>query len=54
MKSSSKAVVVFVALVLGLQVPALATSRDPGLPNPQVTPGAINPAVNQTNIYSTI
>jgi hypothetical protein len=54
MQSFSKAVVVFVALVLGLQVPALAASRDPGLPNPQVTPGAINPAVKQSNIYSTI
>ena len=54
MQSSSKAAVVFVALVLGLQIPALAMTRDPGLPNPQVTPGAINPAVNQSNIYSTI
>ena len=54
MQSFSKAAVVFVALVLGLQIPALAMTRDPGLPNPQVTPGAINTAVNQSNIYSTI
>ena len=33
---------------------ANATSRDPGLPNPQITPGAINPAVTQANIHLTI
>ena len=31
-----------------------ATSRDPGLPNPVLTPGSINPQVTQENIHSTI
>ena len=31
-----------------------SASRDPGLPNPVLTPGAVNQLVNQSNIYSTI
>ena len=54
MKSSSKAAVVFTVLIFGLQVAASATSRDPGLPNSSLTPGATNPQVTQSNIHSTI
>ena len=31
-----------------------SATRDPGLPNPVLTPGAVNQLVNQSNIYSTI
>ena len=31
-----------------------ASPRDPGIPNIQITPGAVNAAVTQANIYSTI
>jgi len=43
-------------LILGLAVQSssFATSRDPGLQNLLVTPGAVNPSVSQSNIYSTI
>ena len=54
MKTFSKTALISTALVLGLQVPGFATSRDPGLPNSSVTPGATNPLVTQSNIHSTI
>jgi hypothetical protein len=31
-----------------------AAGRDPGLPNPTLTPGATNPRVTQANVHSTI
>jgi len=33
---------------------AYGAGRDPGLPNPALTPGATNPRVTQANIHSTI
>ena len=33
---------------------AVASGRDPGLPNPVATPGATNPRVSQATIHSTI
>ena len=42
-------------LVLSLSSPAAyGAGRDPGLPNPALTPGATNPRVTQSNIHSTI
>ena len=54
MNASQKTLLIAVSLIINLQVPSAAASRDPGLPNSQVTPGAVNPAVSQGNIYSTI
>ena len=54
MKTFSRTAVILIALVLGLQVSTSAASRDPGLPNPSLTPGATNPLVTQSNIHSTI
>jgi len=45
------------ALALFMAVPVVtagAAGRDPGLPNPTLTPGATNPAVRQSNIFQTI
>jgi hypothetical protein len=41
-------------LVVAAVVPAGATGRSPGLPNPLLTPGATNPRVTQATIGSTI
>ena len=42
-------------LVLSLSSPAVyGAGRDPGLPNPALTPGATNPRVTQATIHSTI
>jgi hypothetical protein len=46
-------VVAFVTLLSVVGV-AGAAGRDPGLPNPALTPGATNPRVTQANIHSTI
>ena len=43
-----------VALAVALLVPLAAQGRPPSLPDPIDTPGAINPAVSQANIGSTI
>ncbi|MDE3083393.1 MAG: hypothetical protein KGJ39_08255 [Acidobacteriota bacterium] len=45
--------VVVVALLLATTLPAGA-ARNPGLPNPRLTPGATNPAVRPATIHSTI
>lgn len=39
---------------LRARVAAVAADRLPGEPDPLRTPGALNPAVNQANIHSTI
>ena len=41
-------------LAVTLMLPLTAYARPPSLPDPIDTPGAINPAVNQANIGSTI
>ncbi|MDE3064369.1 MAG: hypothetical protein KGJ36_01710 [Acidobacteriota bacterium] len=46
---------VVVGAVLGLALAAPAgASRNPGLPNPALTPGALNPRVTQSTLHSTI
>ena len=54
MKASQKILLIGVSLLINLQVPSAAASSDPGLPNSQLTPGAVSLAVTQSNIYSTI
>ena len=54
MKKLITLIISLIILIIVIIPNAGAVLRDPGLPNPQVTPGAINPAVNQSNIYSTI
>ena len=54
MKLTVVSTVLALILTLGAQAPCTASPRDPGLPNNSVTPGALNPAVTQSNIYSTI
>jgi hypothetical protein len=51
-----KLIVSFAVLVMLVVRPvaAHAAPRDPGLPNPLVTPGALNLAVTQATIFSTI
>jgi hypothetical protein len=46
-------VVTAVAVIVSIATPALA-ARNPGLPNPVLTPGAVNARVTQSNIHSTI
>lgn len=41
-------------LAVSSVVPAGAAGRNPGLPNPRLTPGATNPRVTQATIGSTI
>jgi len=41
-------------LLVSMTTTVSASPRDPGIPNIQITPGAVNPAVTQANIYSTI
>ena len=41
-------------LAVTLMLPLTAYARPPSLPDPIDTPGAINPAVNQANVGSTI
>ena len=41
-------------LAVALLLPVAAYARPPSLPDPFDTPGAVNPAVNQANIGSTI
>ena len=48
------ALVVGAAVVVAGAVPVAALGRDPGLPNPGRTPGAINARVTQATIHSTI
>jgi len=54
MKASQKTLLIGVSLLINLQVPSAAASSDPGLPNSQLTPGAVSQAVTQSNVYSTI
>ena len=54
MKKMSTSVISMIISILVITSNAEAAPRDPGLPNPLATPGAINPLVNQANIYSTI
>ena len=51
---TKKAVVISFALAIISQLPCAGVQRDAGLPNVQATPGAVNPTVTQSNIYSTI
>ena len=44
--------VLVLAILCGLTLPAMA--RDQTVPDPHMTPGALNPAVTQSNIHSTI
>ena len=46
--------VISVALLVTVALPAGAASRPVGLPNPALTPGATNPRVTPANIHSTI
>jgi len=46
-------IVAVVAATMAVAGPALA-ARNPGLPNPRLTPGAANQGVTQANIRSTI
>ena len=41
-------------LVIALLLPFAAYARQPSLPDPTDTPGAIKPAVNQANIRTAI
>jgi hypothetical protein len=42
------------ALAIGITATGLAVARDPGLPNAQRTPGAVNAAVTAASVRSTI
>ena len=54
MRKFSKVAAGLLFVVFGIQLPCAGVQRDPGLPNVKATPGAVNPAVTQANIYSTI
>ena len=54
MKKMLTSVISVIISILVITSNAEAAPRDPGLPNPLATPGAINSLVNQANIYSTI
>lgn len=43
-----------VIAVLSLGMTAVAAARDPGLPNPHLTPGATNPAVTPRTLRQTV
>ena len=50
---TSRVGVIVVAVLIAAALPAGA-ARNPGLPNARLTPGALNPAVRQSTIHSTI
>ena len=52
MRKFSKVAAGLLFVVFGIQLPCAGVQRDPGLPNVKATPGAVNPAVTQANIYS--
>jgi len=54
MRKFSKGAAGLLFVFFGIQLPCAGVQRDPGLPNVKATPGAVNPAVTQANIYSTI